>query len=339
MRLTLVRPADDGEHLIVADDDGTEYELELNDALRRAAATVRPRVHADDAPGDSAPTMSPREIQQRIRGGLNAAELSELTGQPVEALQRYEAPVLAERSYVSALAQSTRIGRDADSPQLGELVTDRLAGRGADAESVVWDAWREPEEPWLVAVDYRVNGRNVRAQWSFDHTARVITALDDEARWLTETELLDVPIPKRHLSAVREADPARPLEAVRPAQPTPAPDAAPATAEPNQTELLLNDLETRRGTRDTVDLEDIDEDDDDEGAFEGFGPAVKRQREAEVGFNAPSAAHPSSSASAPEPPSAPSTAEADAASEPKKPRRGRSSVPSWDEIVFGAKND
>ncbi|WP_061962226.1 septation protein SepH [Demequina flava] len=346
MRLTLVRPAEDGEHLIVADDNGTEYELVLTADLRRAANTVRPRPERDDA--EASPTMSPREIQQRIRGGLNAAELAELTGQPIEVFQRYEQPVAAERSYIADIARSTRIGRDADSPVLGDLVTDRLAGRGVDPDAIVWDAWRAVDEPWMVAVDYPIDGRTVRAQWNFDHTARHLTALDDEARWLTETELLDVPIPKRHLSAVRDAkaDAARPLEAVRPAVPQPETAAIPEVDEPQQTELLLDDLESRRGTRDAVEVGEFDdEDDDDDGGFEGFGPAVQRQRQAEVGFTATPSARSASATtgstapSAAEPPSAPSAAEGAHETEPKKPRRGRSSVPSWDEIVFGAKND
>lgn len=342
MRLTFVRPAEDGEHLIVAGDDGTEFELALTADLRRAATTVRPRPAA--AEEGTEPTMSPREIQQRIRSGLNAAELAELTGQPVEVFQRYEAPVIAERSYIADTARQTRIGRDADSPVLGELAADRLARRGVAAEAIVWDAWRDVDEPWMIAVDYPVDGRTVRAQWSFDHTSRQLTALDDEARWLTETELLDVPIPKRHLSAVRTDDDVRPLEAVRPTVPQPETGAVPVVEESNQTELLLDDLQSRRGTRDSVDLEDMDDldDDDEDGGFEGFGPAVQRQRQAEVGFTAtPSQASAPSKASATtaaEPPSAQSAAEG-AAAEPKKARRGRSSVPSWDEIVFGAKND
>ncbi|WP_062073549.1 septation protein SepH [Demequina sediminicola] len=343
-RLSLVRPADDGEHLIVADESGTEFELELTDDLRRAAATVRPRRPSDsDEPADA--TLTPREIQQRIRGGLNAAELAELTGQSIDLFTRYEAPVLAERFYIGQQAQSTKIGRDADSPILGDLVMDRLAGRGVAPESVRWDAWRQPESPWTVAVDFTVDGRTVRAEWTYDHHAHTLSAQDDESRWLTETELLDVPIPKRHLSAVKERQVAEaPLEAVRPA--TPATGAVPRVAEPTQTELLLDDLQTRRGTRDVVEPEDVVEEDDEDGGFEGFGPAVKRQRQADVGFTAPSPnpRHPAGShrgASAPSAPEAEATQASPEPSEPepKKPRRGRSSVPSWDEIVFGAKNE
>ncbi|WP_350226882.1 septation protein SepH [Demequina sediminis] len=225
-RLTLVGPSEDGLHLVVESESGDRFELPLSDELRHAVRYTRPSHVRPAADEDAdAPSMSPREIQQRIRAGLTAAELAELTGMTVATIEKYEGPVAAERGYIAGLARETRIGRDASAPQLGELVTDRLAARGVDPETVVWDAWREADEPWKVAADYRVSGRSVRALWTFDHTARTVTAEDEEARWLSETELLDVPIPRRHLSAVREAeaDAALPLQATRPLPPRPSP--------------------------------------------------------------------------------------------------------------------
>lgn len=340
-RVSLVRAADDGEHLIVATEDGEEFELELTDDLRRTVALTRPRAAVEDSDDPAQSSLTPREIQQRIRSGLSAAELAELTGEPVEALERYEAPVVAERAYIADLARSTRIGRDTGAPVLADLVTDRLASRGVDPEALVWDAWREPDEPWTVAVDYRVDGRSVRAVWVFDHTARAVTAQDEESRWLTETELLDVPIPKRHLSAVKpEKDDDAPLEKTRPLMPVTADatDEDPAH-EPSATELLLEDLHERRGQREVIDEEILDDDDEE---FEGFGPA-QRRREAEVGFTTERTSgqtmpHPAGSARRDGQASDDSDAP-EAAPEPKPQRRGRSSVPSWDEIVFGAKND
>ena len=335
-KVSLVRASENGEHLIVATDEGEEFELPLTDDLRRTVALTRPRAPRTDDEGKPSSSLTPKEIQQRVRSGLNEHELAELTGEPVEALERYAAPVLAERSYIAQLARSTRIGRESGAPILADLVTDRLASRGVDPEAIRWDAWRELDEPWKVAVDFPVDNRTVRALWIFDHTARAVTAQDDESRWLTETELLDVPIPKRHLSAVRAEDDA-PLDQTRPAMPESAAVTGDDSAAPSATELLLEDLTERRGTRESVNTDDIEDLDEDE-AFEGFGPA-QRTREAEVGFDQPrpkgrSMPHPAGSAredAAKEEDSSPV--------ESKQPRKGRASVPSWDEIVFGAKND
>ncbi len=106
---------------------------------------------------------------------------------------------------------------------------------------------------------------------------------------------------------------------------------SPSTAprvEASPTELLLDDLDLRRGTRETV-----DEDEDDE-EFEGFGPAV-RAREAETGFGGAGRAREDAAASTAEV----AQAKAEEPTERRSTKRGRASVPSWDEIVFGAKND
>ncbi|WP_084126649.1 septation protein SepH [Demequina sp. NBRC 110054] len=332
--LHVVGPADDAQHLILADDDGHEFRLavtdELRQAVRHAAARTRETAPRTEARSSS---MTPREIQQRIRAGLTAAELAELSGEPVEALVKFEAPVIAERGYIVALARDTRIGTDTGAPILGDLVADRLAQRGVDADALEWDAWREIDEPWKVCVDFHADGRSVRALWTFDHQGRSLSAQDDEARWLTETELLDVPIPKRHLSAVRgeaEADEVI-AHPARPAQPT-AP--VPEVEAPSATELLLEDLAERRGTREEPVL-----DDEDEG-FEGFGPAAKA-RQAETGFGAPKREEaPRDTVETPTTRTAPSAASPRTpANGERRPRRGRASVPSWDEIVFGAKHD
>ncbi|WP_296664393.1 septation protein SepH [Demequina sp.] len=355
-RLTLVGPSEDGLHLMVETESGDRLELPLSDELRHAVRYTRatvPTAHAGQDADDDAPTLSPREIQQRIRAGLSGAELAELTGASLTTIEKYEAPVAAERQYIADLARETRIGRDPSAPQLGELVTDRLAARGVDPETVTWDAWREQDEPWNVAADYRVSGRSVRALWTFDHTARTVTAEDEEARWLSETELLDVPIPRRHLSAVRDALEGRvpPLQASRP--PAPVTDATPVVKEAGaevtddtaesaivlprpvetQTELLLEDLDLRRGTRESV-AEPDEGDDADDDAFEGFGPA-RRARQAETGF-----AHPAARPKAEQTrPVATVRAPSEESTERRGGKRGRASVPSWDEIVFGAKND
>ena len=335
-QVSLVRASENGEFLIVATADGEEFELPLTDDLRRTVALTRPRATTTDDDGKVTSSLTPKQIQQRVRSGLNAHELAELTGEPVEALERYAAPVLAERAYIADLARGTRIGRESGAPVLADLVTDRLASRGVDPESIVWDAWRELDEPWMVAADFPVDNRKVRALWVFDHTARAVTAQDEESRWLTETELLDVPIPKRHLSAVRTNEDA-PLDQSRPAMPENVEADDGESSAPSATELLLEDLTERRGTRENIDADDFDDMEEDE-AFEGFGPA-QRTREAEVGFKQSrskghSMPHPAGSAREES-----KTSDDTSPAEPKPVRKGRTSVPSWDEIVFGAKND
>ena len=349
--------SEDGTHLVVVTDAGEEVKVAVTDELRALVRHARITIR-DERPAASG--MPPREIQQRIRAGLSAAELAHLTGEPVEALAKFEAPVLAERAYIVELARSTRIGRDATSPTLGDLVGDRLAGRAIDPASVEWDAWRELDEPWRVAADFATAGRTVRAMWTFDHVAKALTAEDDESTWLTETELLEAPIPRRHLAAVRPGLVSDSLASTRPAVPVSSHE--PPHDELSPSDALLQDLSDRRGKREPV---EFDEDDDDDEAFEGFGPRGAGPVSPHVQAPPQRAPHQGSRGSMPHPAgSARDGSGADAGDAPsshggsaegasqtapsqarssqgadKPARKGRASIPSWDEIVFGAKND
>ncbi len=180
---------------------------------------------------------------------------------------------------------------------------------------------------------------------------------EDEARWLSETELADEPVPRRHLAAVRDVvfDFQPDGTTVRASSVAVVDEPAPAPDPQAQTAALLDDLRERRGVRQALELED-----DDTEEFEGFGP----QHAFDFGrpdIEAPGA-HPQEVDPAVEavvypaptvvPSPTPVALAADSASgsadtsvdgadpdadRPRASRRARAKVPSWDEIVFGAK--
>ena len=371
--LTLVGLDEDGEHVVLEGPDGQRFRVRIDDALRAAVRRDRPQL--EQARADLA-GVSPREIQSRIRAGATAEEVAEDTGMPVEIVRRYDGPVLAERQYVAEQAMACRIGHETGAPVLGDLVTDRLATRDVAPSGIQWDAYRNGSSPWTVEVRFEVGGATRSARWTYDASARRVRALDDEARWLSETELPDEPIPRaRHLTPVRERvfdievdDAVRPLLAHvdLPAERAPEP-------EPDPTQALLDDLAGRRGVRQEADPESDDEE------FAGFGPQHAFDFDnPDVGV-VPPAAHPP--ASRPEeavdarvlqmPSGRPTAQDVDTrpasahpagsrpaagdghgsratdreepAAEPQaarpRGRKSRASVPSWDEIVFGAKHD
>ncbi len=352
----LVGLHDDGEHLILATSDGQQFRLRIDEPLRAAVRRDRPQL--EQLRAEQASVMSPREIQARIRAGATAQEVAESAGLALVAVRRYEGPVIAEREYVAELARETPVRHEPGAPTLGDLVTDRLAARGVDVASLSWDAAREGSLPWSVLARFEVADEPREARWAFDTSARVLTAADDEARWLSETEL-DEPVARRHLAAVRDVV----FDVTLPA-PVVEPEAAPV----DRTGAMLDALSARRGHRQPL---DVDLEDDGDG-FEGFGP----QHAFDFGFDSPPpgahpvdadaqaqtrvyprpvavAAHeeppatiPPAAVAAPEP--APATVSAPPveaerthaptpSEERPRTRRGRAKVPSWDEIVFGAK--
>ncbi len=371
--LTLVGLDEDGERVVLEGPDGQRFRVRIDEALRAAVRRDRPQLEQQRAEHAGLP---PREIQTRIRAGATAEDVAEDTGMSVDVVRRYDGPVLAERRYVAEQAMGTRIGHESGAPVLGDLVTDRLATRDVAPTAIEWDAFRQGQSPWTVEVRFVVGGAARSARWTYDAANRRVRALDDEARWLSETELPDEPIRgARHLTAVRdrvfdiEVD-----EALRPLLAhvdLPVPAAAEPEPVDDPTEALLDDLAGRRGVRQEVDLEGEDEDEE----FPGFGPQHAFDFEnPDAGVAPAPAAHPPASrpheavdARVLQMPSArPEAAEEPSAVAPEvavpeavvpadddapraephpahparsRSRKNRASVPSWDEIVFGAKHD
>lgn len=349
--LTLVGLHEDGEHVVLEGPDGQRFRVPIDEALRAAVRRDRPQLEQVRAT-----SLPPREIQARVRAGATAEQIAEESGMPVEIVRRYDGPVTAEREYVAQQARATRIGHESSAPVLGDLVTDRLATRDVVPTDIVWDAYRKGGTPWTVEVRFAVAGAGRSARWSYDAPTRRVRALDDEARWLSETEIVDEPIPHRHLAAVRDRvfdieDALRPLlvDIDRPVTVEPPPE--------DTTQSLLDDLAGRRGVRQDVDLDHDEE-------FPGFGPQhAFNFDDPEAGITPVPAAHPPASRPEravdarvlhlpdPHPEVSPADGRADQHPEPSHPeshgdahhgrrsRKGRASVPTWDEIVFGAKHD
>ncbi|MGN6302390.1 MAG: septation protein SepH [Angustibacter sp.] len=183
--LQLVGVHDDGEHLVLSDDDGQRYTIVVDEALR--AAVRRDRAHLGQLQIQIGGELRPREVQARIRAGATAEQIAEASGWPLERVRRYEGPVLAEREHVAQLARDVVLRRrGGDSPRLGAEVARRLAARGVDAEAATWDSWRPDQGPWTVAVSFSAGGRDRQARWHLDLAGRSVTPADDEARWLSE---------------------------------------------------------------------------------------------------------------------------------------------------------
>jgi hypothetical protein len=193
---------DDGEHLVLRDDDGQTYTVLIDEALRAAVRRDRPALGM--LQGNGTTPLRPREIQAMLRAGRSAEEIAEIAAVDVEHVRRYEGPVLAEREYLAQQARRYRMGRG-DGRVLGEVVSERLAARHA-LEETRWDAWRRDDGTWTLELAFRAGGRERDAHWVVDITRESAEADDDEARWLTLDDDGDRPLPSRgRLTALRSA--------------------------------------------------------------------------------------------------------------------------------------
>jgi hypothetical protein len=207
--LQLIGVHEDGEHLLLVAGDGGRFRIRVDEPLRAAIRHDRPRLGQLQIEIDGG--LRPRDVQALIRAGASAEEAASRAGWSIDKVHRYEGPILAEREHVTGLARDARLrGRGSDSsagnaPTLSARVAQRLQVRGVDASGASWDSWRAEEGPWTVVLTFAAGGRQRQASWSFDPADRTVSAVDDEARWLSEAEqLAEGPIPAPHLSSPAE---------------------------------------------------------------------------------------------------------------------------------------
>lgn len=350
--------------LLVASERGDRYRIAIDEAL---TAKIRQAVHD---PGTSR-RLAPKEIQAHIRSGMSAQDVASITGVPIDYIQRFEGPILAEREFVieSALAVPVHTAKDTEfgdaQATFGSAILARLHELSATGER--WASWKEESNGWVVKLSFTANQIDHDARWRFDPKRSSLAPLNNEAESLSrQGELTGKLIPRlravdggdrmadssrfdsgafvdQELAELRTppslgiADSASPrntslqdtaphLEAVPYGRSKErAEDSPPAPT--SQTADLLEALRRRRGERESAHFDDIDDAMSDH-------PSTGSIRLVNVPLHI---AEDEASQTTPPPASAqPVPAQPNA---PKQTKRGRASVPSWDEIVFGARSD
>ena len=314
--LALLGVGADEETLVFTDSEGRRYTTPITDELRGAVRRDRPRIEAvsEDKP------LRPREIQALLRAGARAVDIAREHNVEVSQITRYEAPVQAEKDYALSRALSSHIGSLPDSPVMGDLVVDRLAARGVSPDSLNWSASRQADSPWVIQLTFVQGAVEHGAQWRLPSSGH-LEAIDEEARWLTETAS---PTGVQTFAAL----------------PTPAPLPTADEDDMQQREALIDQLNSQRGKPQEIEY-DIDEDEEDEdlphlpAGVESLAARIHSLTEARRS-STQADEETQSGAQTNEPP-LPLEQLEDVPSAPAPKKSKRRSVPSWDEIVFGSR--
>ncbi|WP_147106890.1 septation protein SepH [Nesterenkonia populi] len=384
--------------LLLSDEDGTEYRLEIDEALRTAVGEATPH----RAPrSEESVTFGPREIQARLRAGASVEQVVEASGHGREYVLRFAGPVADERAFHASRARETIIARAStaenhrlafgDAPAtLEAMVKVRLRAVNVALHSVIWDAWRREDGLWAVTCDFDLEassahaetiGERPPAEWSYDPASRTVRA---QNRWAeTLSALPQGPGQKRagrRLAAVEEPFDVDSASAAAPRSEAAAP--AQQDADGTDAEDLLDILRARRGQRLGTDedgddklaslitrdedpagparLRPVDDADTDEQITETLPGIDEIQRH---GAELAEQDEPEPAGSDEEAPTGDDVddwgfsysddqettpierpkpeADADEEDGQKKSRRKarRPSMPSWDDILFGSKNE
>ncbi|MGF2947966.1 septation protein SepH [Microbacterium alcoholitolerans] len=329
--------------LVLATESGQRFALPIDDVLHRE---VR-RATRDTEPAAARLAASPRDIQAQIRAGLTASEVAALLGVSESDVARFEGPVLAEREHVvnQALAVPVLIGSDVEpdaQPTFGTAVRAKLADLAATDER--WASWKD-ESGWTVKLEFTANEVAHDARWAFDPRRSTLSPTNADATQLSrQGSLPDGLIPRLRAVDTERVSPYKDdtrfdsgafgprllpppeeheADAVSaPEHSSAAAQAAAARRAPEdhhtsaETADLLEALRRRRGQRESAPLIDDDETEAEEPSPISLFDALEEPEEDEK---------------QPEPQPA-----SDASG---GRRKRRNAMPSWDEIVFGARTD
>ncbi len=343
--------SEDGQTLLLVSDARVEFTVDVDDRLRAAVSGKTSEQASDHGSGPGGEqartgqlerqmesTLRPRDIQARIRAGETPESVAQVAGTSVDKVMPYAAPVLAERAHVAQRAQRASIrrrpvesGAAASARTLGEAVGSHLRSRNVDPDTVAWDAWRREDGRWTLTGSYTTTGHVGAAHFSFDAPGNYVVADDEDAHWLigemsdppaeqsetTRDDLSDAR--RRRLSAVPPDELPLGEDAIELVSEDPEPEVA--HDRPDETAALgaeapveayldspESPAEVQPEAEDTPD--DGVDDTADDGVDDDSGDDSDDSRRHE-------------------PPSR----------KPVKKTRGRASVPSWDEIMFGGPND
>ena len=348
--------------LLVTTDDGTRYRIPIDEVLQSKLRQSVPEA-------GSGRKLAPREIQAHIRSGMSAQDVASITGVPLEYIQKFEGPVLAEREYVVTAALNVAVHTALETDPLGEgstfgtVIRERLHDLGAINER--WASWKEQGGGWVVKLAFTAAQIDHDARWQFDPKKGALAPLNSEAVTLSQQgELSGALIPRLRAVSTDDRTPdtsrfdsgafteddlvqrdtapyLEPLPFSRAGQSSVSPSAINREAEAegsgvSHTADLLEALRRRRGEREAASFDDHD---DPRAAH----PSTGSIRVIDIpldDFTASSdTATPHASALPPHPGPTRSSAPGPVASLPKAGKKGRAAMPSWDDIVFGAKSD
>ena len=319
----------DGEYLNLETQGGEKFRLVLDDSLR-AAMKREPQINLDSV------SISPREIQDEVRAGSTAEEVAAKHSVPLDYVEKFALTVVDEIGHIIASAQTVRILVEADryseatQLEFGEVLEGRL--RKSEASNISWSATKREGSPWMVSVSYDSPNGASEAVWSFDQRKLVLTPESEAAIKLSAGEFAaGAASPKLRKVDVSET---AIIEIPRAGIDT-------HVEQLDTPEILAPISSIEELTRSTLQSVDAD-----------FAPvpasslsptadlldALRKKRQAAT-------ANTSESSEA-SPITEPAESAVEAVEEVKEidpapitAKKGRPSMPSWDEIVFGTKTD
>ncbi|WP_237202567.1 septation protein SepH [Rothia endophytica] len=266
LELQLAGIHDDGENLVLNDDNGSSYLLPIDQNLRQSIAKAR-RI-SPTRPGGRG-SFGPRDIQARFRQGATVEEIAAESGWEAERVRRYEWPIVAERANIIRTARSVLIsptpggeGPARSLDQHYEAISQHYSFGDAPLD---WSTWQQESGQWTLALDVELptdvqnelpRGVHFPARWTFNPANQSLYASNEAAYFLMGREhTTGGPIPGLGTNGTsHSAEAEQKTTAENETALTPEPASSPRLTavrvpENREQNALLDELTARRGAR------------------------------------------------------------------------------------------
>lgn len=298
-----------GASFVMTPDDAFDDAIERSRRIRHGQPGGR-------RPSSTSPIPIAR-IQSMIRAGATPRAVADELGVDESTVERFSPIVETEKSYAIERFLESPTSSDQQSASVGDLIHRSLTLRDADMKSLSWNATRHDMNPWRITAEFDAAGRRIRAIWSWSPQDRTIGSLNATARALLNDVI------GRRAASRHEPEPAESVTAPTVAGPFTAPATPDGAVEGEDGGTLEG-----AGVRTVA----------NSSAAAGTGPRGSVPNDAPVVPPIPRgrSRNDDDSADATVPPLVPETGTEDPEFVRTSHRRkGRSAVPSWDEILFG----
>lgn len=129
-------------------------------------------------------TLPLAEIQVMVREGASFKEVASKYGIDVETVRHYAQSVEQEKRFAISQFLNVRLATDNGTRSTQRLIADQLQAAGVDMTSLRWNSWRKVHEPWQIQLSYKHSDILYRARWNWNLSDNHVDPLDPAAAQL-----------------------------------------------------------------------------------------------------------------------------------------------------------
>ncbi len=199
-----------GEALVLENDNGEVFSLEIDDHLVELVSKSNGGNVVNNPSGNQASgnlissiestakhtlqlvrlesELTVKEVQARLRAGESPSSIARDGSWNLEKIEKFSGPIMQERAYIIAQAHKLDIRKEPDSAgnrNLLSVVEFLLGEHGVESNEIEWDTYRKENGEWIISAKYETKSGERIGQWSFNLNKGSIQSIDDEARWLS----------------------------------------------------------------------------------------------------------------------------------------------------------